>query len=139
MATITITGVDTRFDGAHQVDFNAKPFNGWELHIIKKLAGVLPAQLDDAMAGMDYDVWVALAVIALIRNGRLDRQRYRDAADALLEAEVGKIQFQPDEEPNPTPPVGANDSDGSLAPSGSASNGTSDRPVSIPTSTGLPG
>ena len=141
MPAITTTGVDPRFDGDHELDVEAQQFNGWELHIIKKISGLRPLEYQEALEEGDYDLVIALAVVALIRAGKLDRRRFQEAADGLLEAEAGKITMTETpgdaSPPQPAPPASGNT--GGSGPSGQPLNGSTGHPVNTPTPTGLPG
>lgn len=144
---IKIEGAGSRFDGTHPLDLDERPLNGWDLHLIKKIAGVRANELQDGLQAGDYDLIIALAVIALTRSGGLERQTAVQAADALREVELGKIELIGDDEeadagpPASSPSTEPDDSETlnvAKPPSGPPLNGDGDALLSIPTPTGHP-
>lgn len=91
MLQITIEGV-ALFDGVYDLDLDTS-LNGRELHVIKQVSGVRLGEIDTALAAGDYDLIIAFAVIALIRAGRAQPVQALRTADALLDAEAGKISI----------------------------------------------
>lgn len=67
-----------------------------ELHTIKTVTGLRPADFEDALTSGDPDMVIALAVICAKRAGHNITQ------DDLLDLEVGGITVEGDEEENPT-------------------------------------
>lgn len=102
MAKIVLKGVSP-FDGEYELD-TEKPYTGHELQLIKKVAGVRLNEIEDAARSADYDLFVALAVIALWRNGKVAKADALSAADVVLAAEAGSIQFVDDAEVDASPP-----------------------------------
>jgi hypothetical protein len=145
MARITLSGVP-RFDGEYELDTES-PYNGHELHLIKKVADVRLGGIEQAARDGDYDLFVAFAVIALWRAGKVQKADTLAAADLLLEAPAGSISFEDDAEADAGPPeltrteaVGSGEPDESSTSSSEDLNGTGGvRPVTIPERTGSPG
>ena len=136
------------FDGEYPIDLSS--FNGRELHEIKKLSGVRGNELGEALLAGDYDLLIAFAVIALERNGR------KVPAEALFEAEIGRIVLDEDPatvpEGDARPPDSSPTLNGTLSlsgdeisakpsseTSGSDSSTNGDPSPNAPTRTGSPG
>lgn len=143
---LTIKGVDP-FDGSYDLDFTEQPFTNRDLHLIKKLAGVRLGELEEAFASGDNDLFVAVAVIQLRREGKVQKGRELAAADLLFDGEAGSLLFEdtaeddagPPESPLPTATVGGEESDSNSESSLPGSNGSSDDlPAITPTFTGPP-
>ena len=84
MARIIIKGVPP-FDGDYELDAD-RAFNAREWRWIKKVSGYMPLTVGDGFEGGDPDLFVALAVIAMCRSGKVDRERGLEVADQLAEA-----------------------------------------------------
>lgn len=142
---VTIEGVP-QFDGVYELDYDGQSFSMWDLHMIKKIAGVRAAEFKEATDAGDTDVTVALAVIALRRAGKFEKNRALEVADLLMESEAGKIRYHeeddaevPPPEASPSEPAPRDGHAGSSTVSSPVSNGTGDdRPVIIPPLTGHP-
>lgn len=91
-SSIVIAGVPG-LDGEYELDTDNRPFNGNELHEIKRISGVRAGELGEALAAVDYDVIMAFAAIALNRAGKsfsmLD----------LMDAPIGRVVFKPGTDP----------------------------------------
>lgn len=144
MAKFTISGVP-EFNGIYEHD-TGRLYDGDELHLIKKIAGVRLGEIEEAAESGDYDLVIAIAVIALIRSERI-RLRDADKAAAVLRASsFGSILFEEEDEsevdeevpldqPQTTPII---ESESSTSSSDS-SNGTGALPENIPPPIGIPG
>lgn len=125
MSSVKVEGVG-RFDGTYDLGDNDRVFNGREWHWIKKISGYMPGTIADGFAGQDPDLFFALAVIAMVRSGKLRRELALDAAEEMLEAPytastvtlIGDLDEGEDEA---IPPSSGSENDGSLA-NGSLSN-----------------
>jgi hypothetical protein len=146
VAKLTIDGVDP-FDGVYELDFAEQPFTNRDVHLIKKIAGVRLGELAEAFEAGDNDLLVAVAVIQLRREGKVQKGREMDAAEILLDAVAGKLIYEdtaeddagPPERPLPNAPVGSGENDSNSKSSSPGSNGASDAlPETIPTFTGPP-
>lgn len=84
MAAIRLNGTG-RFDGEYDLGDNDRVFNGREWHWIKKISGYMPLTISEGFAGRDPDLFVALAVIAMCRAGKIRRESALDVAEQLLE------------------------------------------------------
>lgn len=140
MDKVLIDGI-ARYDGEYDVDFSQEFTNG-ELHSIKKHTGITAGQISEAFKTKDNDLLVALAIVALERNGLAPVD-----VDALWEGPVGAIVLQiedrPKEEPDPTKPQPPADTGNEPKPetderSGSSSSTTGDRRENDPSPTGPP-
>lgn len=87
------------YNGDHEV---GEPFTAREVHIFKRIGGILPGDFEDAARRGDVDLVIALAVIALRRKGEQVNE------DALWDSELGRIELvgeddEADAVPPPTP------------------------------------
>ena len=108
---IAIEGVGKGIDGAYEFDYAY--FTIRELHEIKRLSGCRTSEIGEALEAGDVDVTVALAVVALKREGReVDVNR-------LWDAHVGAIRLvfpEEEEDPEASAPVsGATSTDPSVS------------------------
>jgi hypothetical protein len=126
------------------------PFTNREWHLIKQETGLRPREFDEAWEKGDPDVYMALAVISLRRDGT---HELSEALPLLWEAKPRQLVFdltgaeeEPDRPPvSPTPSGDASSSVGSETPSGSSGssgpsssvNGGSEE--TAPSPTGDPG
>jgi hypothetical protein len=134
-----ITGVPG-FDGEYPVDIGS--FTMRELQIIKRMSGVRAGELEEAFGAGDSDLILAVAVIAVRRNGRL----WETFEKLAWEADVASITFVgEDEEVAPaadplTPPAPSGSSGGQQQLSSETSAGTSDEiPATSLRAIGSPG
>lgn len=136
---ITINGIPP-FDGDYPIDVDR--LTNRDLHHVKRIAGVRPLELEDALDAGDMDVVVALAYVAITKNGH---QYARQAEDALWNAELGQITVDLSDEDegeggvtaDPPPPSGP---DTPSTRSGSVSSDVSElHPENPPLPTGHPG
>lgn len=111
MARIVIKGIPP-YDGDYELDAD-RAFNTREWRWIKKTSGYLPLTVGEGFAGGDPDLFVALAVIAMCRSGKIDRDEGLRVADVIAEAPfdgasitmVGDEPLEADEVPlDSTPP-----------------------------------
>lgn len=72
------------YDGEYPLDTD-RAFNTREWNWIKRIAGYMPNTIKDGFDGGDPDLWVALAVIAMAREGRIDRTEGVRVAETLAE------------------------------------------------------
>lgn len=130
---VRIKGVPP-WDGDYPLELK---FNHRELHLIKKIAGVRGAELEEAFLAGDTDMVVALTLIALKRDGKTVPE------DDIWEAGTGAIVLDVEaEEDDVVPPVEVTPSaeSSSVADgSGPGTNGGSDLPETIPSPSGIPG
>lgn len=66
---VKITGI-LGADGEWDFNPDEEPLTNGELHEIKKIAGVRAGEIEEAFSAGDNDLYVALAIIALARNGK---------------------------------------------------------------------
>jgi hypothetical protein len=114
---IVIKGIRP-YDGEYELD-TERAFNAREWNWIKRVAGYMPNTIRDGLAGGDPDLYVALAVIAMCRAGKVERTEGLHAADVLSEAPFdGSIQMIfPEEEAES--PLALTDEPERPSPSGS--------------------
>ena len=113
------------FDLAESVDtFTIREW-GW----IKKLSGYLPVNVGEGLGGADAELIGTLAVIALERNGQIDKRNVPDTFERLIDSPYTavRIEFGDVEEGDARPPE--------TKPS---ENGTTSGPDSQTTSVTLP-
>jgi hypothetical protein len=132
---IVISGIKG-YDGEYE--FDASYFTNRELHRIKQMSGVRAGEILAAFAAGDNDLVVAVAAIALERNGKAVHEA------ALWDAKVGSIEVQlgaADEEEDALPPAPAPEDSGSEsakpASSGLTSNDGSETPANGQSRTGI--
>jgi hypothetical protein len=99
MARIIITGIPP-YDGDYELDSD-RAFNAREWRWIKKVSGYMPLTVTEGFEGGDPDLFVALAVIAMAREGKVTREDGMKVADVLAEApfDGAAITMVGDEEP----------------------------------------
>lgn len=135
MLKITIAGIP-RLDGTYELD--EERFTNRDLHTIKKISGLRASEISEGLQAGDTDIFVALAVCALYRAGYQDSS----VADALLDAEFGKITLEDAEPeadagpPDLTPPAESEGGKGKSSSSGESSRATGDLLESLPSPTG---
>ena len=84
MAKVVIQGIKP-WDGEYELD-EERVFNTREWRWIKKVSGYMPLTIGEGFAGGDPELFVALAVIAMCRAGKIDRDAGLRVADELAEA-----------------------------------------------------
>lgn len=107
--TVTDKQTEPRREVTIKIDGREYPlsleFTNRDLHTIKQIAGVRPAEIQDAMASGDVDVFVALAVCALRKAGAT-----RPTLEELWDMPVDAIELvSPDDEQDPTPAAASPD------------------------------
>lgn len=124
---IVIQGVRP-FDGEYELDVK-RAWTIREWNWIKSISGYMPATVNDGLKGDDPALYVALAVIAMCRQGRVDRDAVEGVADALLDSERGAIQIIVEQdEGDALPPDLTLEPDASSPNETSSSNNTSGTP-----------
>lgn len=122
MPKIILTGIPG-LDGEYELDMN---FTYRDFRTIKQVAGVRANEVQDALAGGDTDLIVALAEIALRRAGK------QHSVDELLDAEAGAITLDADDmaEADAGPPAVSSGDEPRSEPesrtSGSSTNGATE-------------
>jgi hypothetical protein len=127
------------WDGEYELDTD-RAFSSREWHWIKKVSGYLPLTVREGFAGQDPDLYVALALIAMCRNGRIQRDDWQRVAEQMAEAPfdaqsitlVGPAEAEVEDE---IPPVLTSEPAGS-SPTSSLENDSSGTPN--PNSSGDP-
>lgn len=114
MAKLKIDGLPG-LDGEYE--FDDSRFTMRDFHTIKRLSGIRAGELMDAYLAGDTDLRLALAVIALERNGRVGLE------DQLWNAELGAIRLELGDGDDEVPPA-------DRAVGGKTSSGGSSTPVS---------
>ena len=118
------------FDGEYELD-DDRTFNAREWNWIKRISGYMPLTVADGFAGGDPDLFVALAVIAMCRAGKIERTEGLRVAEALAEAPFDGTTIQliggEVEEDDAVPPASVSEPAGSL-PASSLTNESSEKP-----------
>jgi hypothetical protein len=83
MASIIIQGIKP-YDGEYDL-VTDRASNAREWRCIKKVSGYMPLTVSDGFAGGDPDLFVALAVVAMTRQGKVERDDMLRVADELAE------------------------------------------------------
>jgi hypothetical protein len=129
-----------RFTGEFPLDLKDDPMTALEWRWVKKISGYLPMTVDEGVAGLDPDLFIAFAVIALYRAGKIDKAEALIVAETISElpATPGTLQVvfeAEEEEAEQDPPTVA-----TLTPkesgSGSSSSRISDPLAPVPSPTG---
>jgi hypothetical protein len=103
MASIEIKGART-FDGRYPLI----QFNRYEQGQIRRLSGWMPLQYEEALAGGDAEFIAALAVLAMKRKGRIEREEVAETYEEILDidgAEIRLIGDAEEESNEPRPPT----------------------------------
>lgn len=138
-----------RYDGEYMLDTD-RAFNAREWNWIKRIAGYMPATISDGFNGGDPDLYVALAVIAMERDGKIDRAEAVRVAEMIAEipfdgAGIQMIFPETEEddvplaltgEPEPSSPTSSPEKTNS---SGAGSESGSESPVPTHVRTGISG
>lgn len=94
------------WDGEYEWDVE-RPFNVREWRYIKKISGYLPATLDQGFEGDDPELYVGLAVVCMVRAGKVDRDDALRVAEQISEAPFDNarlvIQMPPKEDGEQVP------------------------------------
>lgn len=86
MSRVVIRGMKP-WDGEYDLETN-RPFNAREWRWVKKISGYMPLTLKEGFEGGDPDLYLALAVIALCRAGKIEREQGLELAEELSEADM---------------------------------------------------
>lgn len=81
---IVITGFKP-YDGEYPLDLEEEPLTTREWRWVKKISGYLPLTVEDGFAGADPELVVALAVIALVRNGKTQKEQALTLAERIAD------------------------------------------------------
>jgi hypothetical protein len=133
-----------RYKGEYEFDIETEPLTNLEWRWIKKISGYLPLTIDEGWRGGDPDLFVAFAVVALARAGKIQQ------AEALIVAEsFGDLPFdgaaitvigdktEEGEEIPPAEPAATPGTEQPLRSIGASSKSTSDPLDSRPSRTGV--
>lgn len=109
---IIISGI-VPFDGSYELDFAEKPLTTNEWSWVRKFSNYLPLTMAEGLEGGDPSLMCVFALIALVRNGDVDKSErsLRGAFEALASApfdgEGITVDFSDEE--NPASPGGEAD------------------------------
>ena len=141
MDYIVIDG-STPWRGRYEFDLaeSIRTFDYREMGWIKKLSGYHPSQILDGLRAGDAELTVTLAVIALQRNEKVDRDSVSDVFDSLLNLPFGSISLELEkvEEADASPPEPQKSSNGRSESSGLASTTSSEGSDDGPSRSGDP-
>lgn len=85
------------YDGEYPLDDSEFTTREWSW--IKRISGYLPMTAEDGFRGGDPELFVALAVIAMVRAERIDKSAAMTVADKLADAPFGSsLTFVADED-----------------------------------------
>lgn len=88
-----------RYKGEYPLDFAADPFTNLEWKWIKQISDYLPFTIEKGLAGGDPQLFVAFAVVALYRAGKIRREDALSAAESFEDVAFdGSIRLVFDEE-----------------------------------------
>jgi hypothetical protein len=74
------------YEGEYEFDVAAQMFSTCEWRWIKKLSGYMPLTIDEGWKGGDPDLFLAFAVIAMRRAGRIAKAEVLVVAEEIEEA-----------------------------------------------------
>lgn len=114
---VTIEEVHPGLDGEYPLDIDT--LTNREYHEIKRVSGVRAGELNESLFAGDLDVVVALALIAMKRNGKDNPE----AEAVLMDGEGGRVRLLPDGDA--VPPVLPLEQDSSVS---SESSGVTSEP-----------
>lgn len=127
---VVIEGI-APYDGEYEID-QERALNAREWRWIKRISGYMPFTLDEGLVGGDPDLFIAIAVVAMCRDGKVRRDDWERAAERMSEAHNGAIDLIPDkaeQEDDALPPDLTGQPDGP-SPNGSPSSESSPSPSS---------
>lgn len=84
MPLIGITGVSRVYDGEYELDTDIA-FSSREWRWVKQIARYGPTDIGDGFRATDPDLYTALAVIAMHRAGKIERDQVLDVADLIAD------------------------------------------------------
>ncbi len=134
--------MDIVVEGAKPYDgrYELIKFNRREQGQIRRLAGWMPLEYEDALKGGDAEFIACLAVLSMRRAGRIELDDVPDVYGRLLDMDDAEITLEGDqEEAEPSPPVPEPSSSLSNATSGPSSSLSSETSPMTPLSNGTPG
>jgi hypothetical protein len=83
MTKIVVSGIKP-YEGSYELD-DDRAFSTREWRWIKQISGYMPLTVADGFKGGDPDLFIALAVIAMNREGRIDRDAALEVAETLAD------------------------------------------------------
>jgi hypothetical protein len=100
------------YEGEYEFDLNAQPLSTVEWRWVKKISGYLPLTIAQGWEGGDPDLFLAFAVIAMRRSGKIAKNDVLEVAEVIEEAavdgtaisfkgEVVEEELPPTSEPEP--------------------------------------
>lgn len=96
------------YDGEYELDFEA-PFTAREWRWLKQIGAIYPRNLERALNDADIDLFIALAVICMVRAGKIAREDALDVAERLSDAPFDGSSIEllggKAEEEEPIPPA----------------------------------
>lgn len=151
MSVIVVAGVPP-YDGEYELN-EKRAWTTREWRIIKLVSGYMPATINTGYDGADPDLWVALTVIAMAREGRITADDCLKVADTLSDvpwdgANVTVRVEEPDPVPlaltsapaarsrsgpleNPSSPQETPNGSGTSSPNGSGTSGTTPQVIGL--------
>jgi hypothetical protein len=96
-----------RYKGEYELDLEDSPLTNLEWRWVKKISGYLPLTMADGWKGGDPDLFVAFAVVAMARAGRIQKEEALTVADSLMDApfDGASITFVGEEADADDPPA----------------------------------
>jgi hypothetical protein len=79
------------YEGEYPIDINTRTFSTFEWRTIKKISGYMPLTITEGWEGGDPDLFLALAIIAMLRAGRIEKREMVAVAESLEDAEVDGV------------------------------------------------
>ena len=127
-----------RWKGEFPLDLADDPLTALEWRWVKKISGYMPMTVEEGVGGLDPDLFIAFAVIALHRAGKIQKAEAIQVADVLADfpadgstlqvifdaEEDEDVEADPPQPPSEPPENAENVSE--LRASGASSSTTSD-------------
>lgn len=135
---VVLKGVHPTLDGAYPVEGT---LTNWELHSIKMATGLTVGHMLGVTDSQDYDSVVALAMVSLMRAGKIPKRPTPWATqqmEALWDAPIGTIDTDEDEDAAPLPSGSADGQNAESESSGASSRNGSGTPDESPSPIGAP-
>lgn len=131
MSAVKIEGFG-KWDGTYELNEGERAFNAREWRWIKQISGYMPATISDGFAGEDPDLFIAVAVIAMSRTGKIERQAAPYVAEQMAEepvtfAGITLVSGPSEQEDDALPPALESESDES-SPNASLSSSDTKTP-----------
>ena len=94
MARINVKGIPA-YNGEYHLD-TERQLNGLEWRWIKRISGYMPLTIGEGFAGQDPDLFIALAVVAMRRDGKIEKDDALRVAELISDSYGVEIELEDD-------------------------------------------